>query len=36
LHLNASLSTNLYTAVTISQDVYTSNSVTFPVFNPGQ
>jgi uncharacterized protein (TIGR03437 family) len=34
LHLNASLTTNQYTAVTIAQDVYTSNSVTFPVFSP--
>ncbi len=34
LHLNSSLATNFYTAVTISQNIYTSNSVTFPVFNP--
>ena len=35
LHLNASLATNQYTGVTISQDIYTSNQVVFPVFNPG-
>jgi uncharacterized protein (TIGR03437 family) len=34
LHLNSGLSTNAYTGVTISQDIYTSNAVTFPVFNP--
>ena len=34
LHLNGTLSTNYYTAVTISQGNFTSNSVTFPVFNP--
>jgi uncharacterized protein (TIGR03437 family) len=34
LHLNSSLSTNYYTAVTISQGNFTSNSITFPVFNP--
>lgn len=36
LHLNASLATNPYTGVTISQDIYTSNQVVFPLFNPGQ
>ena len=34
LHLNAGLATNQYTGVTISQDVFTSNQVSFPVFNP--
>jgi uncharacterized protein (TIGR03437 family) len=34
LHLNSSLATNQYTAVTISQDVFTSNSVSFPVLSP--
>lgn len=34
LHLNSSLLTNQYTPVTISQDIFTSNSVTFPLYNP--
>ena len=31
LHLNSNLTTNLQTPVTIAQDVYVSNAVTFPV-----
>lgn len=34
LHLNAGLSTNLYASLTIAQDIYVSNVVTFPVYNP--
>jgi len=35
LHLNSGLSTNQYSALTIAQDIYVSNVVTFPLFNPG-
>jgi uncharacterized protein (TIGR03437 family) len=34
LELNASISTNLTSQVTISQDIYTSNIVTIPVVSP--
>ena len=34
LELNSDLPTNPLTQVTIAQDVYVSNIVTFPVFNP--
>jgi len=33
LHLNSGLATDQYTALTIAQDVYVSNSVAFPVVN---
>lgn len=36
LHLNSSLGTNQYTAVTIAQGSFVSNSVTFPVYSPAQ
>jgi uncharacterized protein (TIGR03437 family) len=36
LQLNSGLSTNPQTQVTISQDIYTSNIVTIPVYNPAQ
>lgn len=35
LHINSGLSTNQYASLTIAQDIYVSNVVTFPVFNPG-
>jgi uncharacterized protein (TIGR03437 family) len=35
LHLNPDIPTNNATPVTISQDIYTSNVVTFPVVNTG-
>ncbi len=34
LELNSSMSTNPYTQATIAQDVYVSNIITFPVYNP--
>src|SRR5439155_1561903 len=34
LHLNPDIPTDPYTSVTIAQDVYVSNVVTFPVVNP--
>lgn len=34
IHLNSSLQTNLYTPLTIAQDTFTSNTITFPLFNP--
>ncbi len=34
LELNSSLPTNPYTQATIAQDVYVSNIITFPVYNP--
>jgi hypothetical protein len=34
LELNSDLPTNPYTQVTIAQDVYVSNIVTFPLYNP--
>jgi uncharacterized protein (TIGR03437 family) len=36
LQLNSGLSTNPQTQATISQDIYTSNIVTIPVYNPAQ
>jgi len=36
LHLNAGLSTNQYSSLTIAQGFYVSNVVTFPLYNPGQ
>ena len=35
LHLNAGLTTNPYSSLTIAQNIYVSNVVTFPVYNPG-
>ncbi|HWC95195.1 MAG TPA: IPT/TIG domain-containing protein [Candidatus Sulfopaludibacter sp.] len=34
LHLNAGLTTNQYSSLTIAQDIYVSNVVTVPIFNP--
>lgn len=34
LHLNAGLSSNPYSSLTIAQDIFVSNVVTFPVLNP--
>jgi uncharacterized protein (TIGR03437 family) len=36
LQLNADIPTNPKTQLTIAQDIYVSNIVTFPVFNPNQ
>jgi uncharacterized protein (TIGR03437 family) len=36
LHLNGDLPTNPTTQLTIAQDVYVSNAVTFPLVNPSQ
>jgi uncharacterized protein (TIGR03437 family) len=36
LHLNAGLSTNQYSSLTIAQGFYVSNVVTVPIYNPGQ
>src|SRR5262249_4259788 len=36
LHLNPDIPTDPYTSVTIAQELFVSNVVTFPVVNPGQ
>ena len=34
MEINATIATNPYTQITISQDIYTSNIVTIPVYQP--